>query len=132
MVAVALAASAALWAPAPAPVLAAARVGDPAAAHVEVAEEHYHYPVAVDLVHEGCRLLLHRVEHPAQIDYPDAAQTLVCLQTDNIVATMDSLRRHGAELLHDAPQPFPAGVFAAFRDPFGNVHELVEFRSQAA
>jgi lactoylglutathione lyase len=96
----------------------------------EVAKEHYHHPVAVDLVHEGCRLLLHRVEHPAQIDYPDVAQTLICLQTDDIVATMDSLRRHGAEFVHDTPQPFPAGAFAAFRDPFGNVHELVEFRSQ--
>lgn len=97
----------------------------------EVSKEHYHHPVAVDLVHEGCRLLLHRAEQPARIDYPDVAQTLVCFQTDDIAATMDSLRRHGAELLHDVPQPFPAGVFAAFRDPFGNVHELVEFRSQA-
>jgi lactoylglutathione lyase len=97
----------------------------------EVAKEHYHYPVAVDLVHEGCRLLLHRAERSAQIDYPNVAQTLVCFQTDNIAATMDSLRRQGGELLHDTPQPFPAGVFAAFRDPFGNVHELVEFRSQA-
>ena len=97
----------------------------------EVAKEHYHYPVAVDLVHGGCRLLLHRAERPAQIDYPNAAQTLVCFQTDDIAASMDSLRRQGVELLHDAPQPFPAGFFAAFRDPFGNVHELVELRSPA-
>jgi len=96
----------------------------------EVAKEHYHYPVAVDLVHEGCRLLLHRAERPARIDYPDVAQTLVCLQTDDIAAHMKSLKHRGVELLHDVPQLFPAGVFAAFRDPFGNVHELVELRSQ--
>jgi catechol 2,3-dioxygenase-like lactoylglutathione lyase family enzyme len=95
----------------------------------EVAKEHDHYPVAVDLVHEGCRLLLHRAERAAQIDYPDVAQTLICLQTDDIAASMDSMRQRGAELLHDVPQPFPAGLFAAFRDPFGNVHELVELRS---
>ena len=95
----------------------------------EVAKEHYHYPVAVDLVHDGCRLLLHRVERPADIDYPNVAQTLVCLQTEDITATMESLRRQGVELLHDVPQPFPAGLFAAFRDPFGNVHELVELRA---
>ena len=93
----------------------------------EVAKQHYHYPVAVDLVHDGCRLLLHRAERPADIDYPNVAQTLVCLQTDDITATMDSLRRRGVELLHDVPQPFPAGLFAGFRDPFGNVHELVQF-----
>jgi catechol 2,3-dioxygenase-like lactoylglutathione lyase family enzyme len=94
-----------------------------------ISKEHYHHPVAVDLVHEGCRLLLHRVERPARIDYPNVAQTLICFETDDIAATMDSLRHSGAELLHDAPQPFPAGLFAAFRDPFGNVHELVETRS---
>lgn len=93
-----------------------------------VAEEHYHHPVAVDLVHEGCRLLLHGAERPARIDYPEVAQTLVCFETDDITATLDSLRRNGAELLHDVPEVFPAGLFAAFRDPFGNVHELVEFR----
>jgi catechol 2,3-dioxygenase-like lactoylglutathione lyase family enzyme len=95
----------------------------------EVAKEHYHYPVAADLVHDGCRLLLHRAERPADIDYPNVAQTLVCLQTDDITATMESLRQRGVELLHDAPQPFPAGLFAALRDPFGNVHELVELRA---
>ena len=94
-----------------------------------VAKEHYHHPVAVDLVHQSCRLLLHRAEQPAQIDYPNVAQTLICFETDNIAATLDSLRHSGAEVLHDDPQPFPAGLFAAFRDPFGNVHELVEFRS---
>jgi len=95
-----------------------------------VAKEHYHHPVAVDLVHEGCRLLLHRAERPARIDYPHVAQTLICFETDDIAATMDSVRRKCGEVLHDVPQPFPAGVFAAFRDPFGNVHELVEIRSQ--
>lgn len=93
----------------------------------EVAKEHYHYPVAVDLVHDGCRLLLHRTERLADIDYPNVAQTLICLQTDDITATMESLRRWGVDLLHDVPQPFPAGLFAACRDPFGNVHELVQF-----
>lgn len=98
----------------------------------EVSKEHDHYPVAVDLVHEGRRLLLHRANRPARIDYPNVAQTLVCFQTDDLAQTMSSLRQQGVELLHDAPQPFPAGVFAAFRDPFGNVHELVEFRTQPA
>ena len=95
----------------------------------ELSEEHYHHPVAVDLVHEGCRLLLHRADKPAHIDYPNVAQTLICIEVDNLAAKMNDLKSRGVELIHDTPQKFPAGVFIAIRDPFGNVHELVEFQS---
>ncbi len=95
----------------------------------EVSKEHYNYPVAVDLVHQGCRLLLHNADRPASIDYPKVAQTLICIQTEDIASSMDDLKGKGAELIHETPQKFPGGLFAAFRGPFGNVHELVEFRS---
>lgn len=95
----------------------------------EVSKDHYHYPVAVDLVHQGCRLLLHIADKPTHIDYPNVAQTLICIQTDDLTSSMDDLKRKGVEFIHEKPQNFPGGVFAAFKDPFGNVHELVEFRS---
>ena len=95
----------------------------------EVSKEHYHYPIAVDLVHEGCRLLLHIADKPAHIDYPNVAQTLICIQTHDLTASMNDLKRKGVEFIHEKPQNFPAGVFTAFRDPFGNVHELAEFQS---
>lgn len=95
----------------------------------EVSKEHYHYPIAVDLIHQGCRLLLHKAEKPTHIDYPNVAQTLICIQTDDIISSMNELRSKGVEFIHETPQDFPAGIYAAFRDPFGNVHELVEFRS---
>jgi catechol 2,3-dioxygenase-like lactoylglutathione lyase family enzyme len=95
----------------------------------ELSKEHYHHPVAVDLVHEGCRLLLHRADKPAHIDYPNVAQTLICIEVDNLNAKMNDLKSKGVELIHDTPQKFPAGIFIAIRDPFGNVHELVEFQS---
>ncbi|UCF07164.1 MAG: VOC family protein [Thermoplasmata archaeon] len=94
----------------------------------KVASEHYNYPVAVDLVHEGCRLLLHRTSKAAQIDYPNVAQTLICIQTDDIITSMNDLKDKDVELVHESPQKFPAGLYAAFKDPFGNVHELVEFK----
>ena len=94
----------------------------------EVSKEHYHHPIAVDLIHEGCRLLLHTADKPAQIDYPNVAQTLICIQTGDIFKTMNDLKSKDVELIHEEPQKFPAGLYAAFRDPFGNVHELVEFR----
>jgi lactoylglutathione lyase len=95
----------------------------------EVSKKHYHHPVAVDLVHKGIRLLLHIADKPTTIDYPNVSQTLICIQTDNIVRKMDDLKRRGVEVLHETPQEFPAGQFIAFRDPFGNVHELVELKS---
>jgi lactoylglutathione lyase len=94
----------------------------------EVSKEHYYHPVAVDLVHEGCRLLLHEADKPAQIDYPNVAQTLICIQTDDLISSMSDLKNKGVEFIHETPQKLPAGVYAAFKDPFGNVHELVEFR----
>ena len=95
----------------------------------EVSKEHYHYPVAVDLVHEGCRLILHIADKPTHIDYPRIVQTLICIQIDNLTTSMNDLKNKGVEFIHGEPQSFPGGLFAAFRDPFGNVHELVELQS---
>lgn len=95
----------------------------------EVSKEHYYHPFAVDLVHEGCRLLLHIADKPAHIDYPNDVQTLICIQTDDIIASINDLKSKGVELIHETPQNFPAGAYIAFRDPYGNVHELVEFKT---
>jgi len=94
----------------------------------ELSKEHYHHPVAVDLVHQGCRLLLHIADRKAKIDYPHVSQTLICLGTGDIRRTIAELKSKGVKVLHDEPKKFPAGLFCAFKDPFGNVHELVELR----
>jgi lactoylglutathione lyase len=96
---------------------------------LEISKEHYHHLVAVDLVHRGIRFFLHRADKPTTIDYPNVSQTRIRIQTDNIVKKMDDLKHKGVELLHEIPQDFPAGKFTAFRDPFGNVHELLELKS---
>jgi len=36
---------------------------------------------------------------------------------------MAGLKAKGVEFVHEEPQPCPAGIYAAFRDPFGNVME---------
>jgi len=96
----------------------------------ELSKQHNYYPIAVDLVHEGPRLILHKAEKPASIDYPHVAQTLICIQTEDIEASLKNLKNEGVELIHEKPLEFPMGMYAAFRDPFGNVHELVEIRSR--
>jgi predicted enzyme related to lactoylglutathione lyase len=41
--------------------------------------------------------------------------------------TAEKLRELGADVIHDAPQKFPAGIFMAVRDPAGNLIELLQF-----
>jgi N-acetylmuramoyl-L-alanine amidase len=94
---------------------------------LQVSSNNNHYPVAVDLVHDGCRLLLHKTEQHTRINYPKVSQTLICFRVDNLASEMQRLQELDVEFLHNSPQNFPAGLFAAFRDPFGNVHELVEY-----
>jgi len=93
----------------------------------EVASRKY-YPDIVDLVHEGVPLILNKVANQTQIDYPDVAQTMINIETDDLAPTLNSLKEKGVELIHQTPQKCPVGVYAAFKDPFGNVHELLEFR----
>lgn len=93
----------------------------------EVRSKRY-YPDIVDLVHDAIPLILYKVPKHTKIDYPNVAQTLINIQTDNLDSSLKDLKSKGVELIHETPQDCPVGVYAAFRDPFGNVHELVEFR----
>jgi len=86
-----------------------------------------YYPDIVLLDHEGPSVLLYKVDKPFKIDYPNVAQTLVNIQVDDLKKTMADLKAKGVEFIHSEPQTCPAGIYAAIRDPSGNVHELLEF-----
>jgi len=86
-----------------------------------------YYPDIVLLDHEGPSVLLYKVDKPFKIDYPNVAQTLVNIQVDDLRKVMADLKAKGVEFIHDKPQPCSAGIYAAIRDPSGNVHELLEF-----
>ena len=94
----------------------------------EVSKQHHYPPVAVDLVNEGIRLLLYKAEKETKIDYPKQAQSVIIFESENLVEEMKRMKENGVDLIHEEPIQFPAGIFTAFRDPFGNVHELVEFK----
>jgi len=85
------------------------------------------YPCLVSLANEGVYFVLNRVEKPFRVDYPNVAQTLINIQTGDLYAAMADLKAKGVEFIHDEPQICPVGIYAAFRDPFGNAHELLEF-----
>ena len=49
------------------------------------------------------------------------------LETDNFERDYASYRRAGVEFVRE-PQRFPYGTVAVFKDPFGNLWELIEPR----
>lgn len=94
----------------------------------ELSKEHYYPPQAVDLILKGgIRLLLYEVQKPTVIDYPNQAQSLIIFRTDDLRKIMTELLEKGVEFLYSEAKEFPAGIFNAFKDPYGNVHEIVQF-----
>lgn len=85
-------------------------------------------PHFVTLKQDGVTLLLAKVEQPAVPGaYPTRAQVVLNVATKDLRSELARLKEAGADLVHEAPQPFPLGAYAAVRDPGGNVLELVEF-----
>src|SRR5262245_26807652 len=88
-----------------------------------------HDGTTVQLEHDqGFRLILHNAENPANIDYPADVQTMVVWETKDLVGTLKDMKSKGVEFIFSEPQQINVGCFVAFRDPFGNVHELIELK----
>lgn len=93
----------------------------------EVSTKHFYPPRAVDLVqNRNIRLLLYQVEKPTEIDYPNQAQSVIIFTTTDLKKTMEDLTTNGVNFIYPEAVEFPAGLFNAFRDPYGNVHEIVQ------
>lgn len=82
---------------------------------------------AVVLEQESFTFLLAKCEHGASVDYPAAAPTLINIETTDLPGKLRRLKDCGVDLVHAEPQPCPPGLYAAFRDPFGNVLEYLEY-----
>jgi lactoylglutathione lyase len=87
-----------------------------------------HYPAIVKLANENVPIILYRVDKTTPSDYPNGTQTLVNIETDDLLRSLDELRRTGVEVLHDTPENCPVGIYAGVKDPSGNIIELVEYR----
>lgn len=81
----------------------------------------------------GPTVLVYRVHAVAQRRYPDDTSVILVFYTDDIVSTVATWRSKGVSFIpiawadtHEGIAPTPFGRFIAFRDPFGNVHELLE------
>ncbi|PGZ97356.1 glyoxalase [Bacillus pseudomycoides] len=84
----------------------------------------------VGLQHNGVPIILNKVEKITNVNYPQQAQIVLGIETDNLMETIASYKEKGIEIIYDTPQKCPPGYFSACKDPFGNVIELLEFSKE--
>ncbi|MHB1293871.1 MAG: VOC family protein [Anaerolineae bacterium] len=77
----------------------------------------------VELAGAGLPLLLVQ----ASVAQGGAAGITLWFQTGDLARTLAEFARQGVDLIHRQPQPCPMGVYAAFRDPSGNAHAMIQF-----
>jgi len=85
-------------------------------------------PYVVVLDHDGVDLVLCQSEKATPSSYPAGSGVVLGFPTPSLGDSIKALKSKGVGMVHDAPQDFPGGQFVAFRDPSGNVHELLEFK----
>lgn len=59
--------------------------------------------------------------------HPEVPTTVLSFQTTDIHAAMRSVVDAGGELVDTKPQRCPVGFVVKFRDPFGVLHDLLQF-----
>ena len=84
-------------------------------------------PYLVVLENDGTDLVLCAAEEDATVSYPNQAAVVLGFPTEDLEKSIEDLRKHNVGLIHSSPQDFPGGKFVAFRDPSGNVLELLQF-----
>ena len=78
-------------------------------------------------VHEGCDLIAFKCESAAMVEnYSQVARSVFVFEVASIDEALRSLRAKGVRFLHDEPAENSFSRYAAFQDPFGNVHEIYE------
>lgn len=81
----------------------------------------------------GPPVLVYPVEHKATRRYPDDTAVTLVFYADDIRKTVENWKQKGVEFVpiawsreESGIADTPFGPFIAFRDPFGNVHELLQ------
>jgi glyoxylase I family protein len=78
---------------------------------------------------ENAELVVFKCERAGSVgDYSRESRAVFVFEVPSINDAMRDLHAAGVVLLHEAPASGPLGRYAAFVDPFGIVHELLEAR----
>jgi glyoxylase I family protein len=81
----------------------------------------------LDFVHEGCDFIAFKCDRNAAVeDYGRVARSVLVFEVASVDAALRDLRAKGVRLLHEEPAENDDSRYAAFVDPFGNVHEIRE------
>ena len=81
----------------------------------------------LEFVHEGCDLVAFKCAKDAVIeDYSQVARSVFVFEVAALDQTLSELRARGVRFLHEEPAENDFSRYAAFSDPFGNVHEIYE------
>jgi catechol 2,3-dioxygenase-like lactoylglutathione lyase family enzyme len=81
----------------------------------------------------GAPILLYPVERSVAIDYPNQTGTTMVFHVEDVEKTHAEWSARGVEFIRigwseeeSGIAPCPFGRFIAFKDPFGNVHEILQ------
>ena len=85
-------------------------------------------PNVLVMEHDGVDMILHVADKPIEIDYPHSAQSLLIFQTEDAEAAHADLTAKGVDVLEPVHESPPGWAFP-FKDPFGNVHMLMQLKS---
>lgn len=81
----------------------------------------------LEFAHEGCGFIAFKCERSATVsDYSQVARSVFVFEVASIDEAMPALRAKGVSFLHAEPAENEFSRYAAFQDPFGNVHEIFE------
>lgn len=73
---------------------------------------------------DGCPLVAFKCEKNGEIgDYSNEARSVLVFEVESVEKTFHDMKSKGVRFLHDNPTE---GRYAAFVDPFGNIHEIAE------
>lgn len=81
----------------------------------------------LEFVHQGCDFVAFKCEKDTVIkDYSTAARSVFVFEIESVAEMMNELIIKGVKFLHETPAENDFSRYAAFSDPFGNVHEIFE------
>jgi glyoxylase I family protein len=81
----------------------------------------------LEFIHEGIEFIAFKCEKDSIIeDYSNIARSVFVFEVESVEQKMSVLIEKGVKFLHQTPAKNDFSRYAAFCDPFGNVHEIFE------
>jgi glyoxylase I family protein len=81
----------------------------------------------LEFLHETCDFIAFKCDGPAVAqEYGRTARSVFVFEVESIEHSMEEMKARGVKFVHQEPGENELCRYAAFLDPFGNVHELCE------